>query len=42
VLAPGNVFSTSGAWSDYLRFNVSMCDDEALFAFLGDACRSVG
>ncbi len=42
VLAPGNVFSTSGAWGDHLRFNVSMCDDEALFAFLGDACRSVG
>ncbi|TCQ00984.1 DNA-binding transcriptional MocR family regulator [Sphingomonas sp. PP-F2F-A104-K0414] len=42
VLAPGNVFSTSGAWSDYLRFNVAMCDDEALFAFLGGACRSVG
>ncbi|WP_380780557.1 PLP-dependent aminotransferase family protein [Sphingomonas sp. R86520] len=38
VLAPGNVFSTSGAWSDYLRFNVSMCDDEALFVFLAKAC----
>ncbi|WP_082471044.1 TonB-dependent receptor domain-containing protein [Sphingomonas sp. Leaf198] len=40
VLAPGNVFSTSGAWSDYLRFNVSMCDEEALFAFLAKACRA--
>ena len=37
VLAPGNVFSTSGAWSSYVRFNVSMCDDEALFAFLAKA-----
>lgn len=37
VLAPGNLFSTSGAWSDYLRFNVSMCDDEAMFAFLAKA-----
>ena len=40
VLAPGNVFSTSGTWTEYLRFNVSMCDDEALFAFLAGACRS--
>ncbi|PNB45752.1 GntR family transcriptional regulator, partial [Pseudomonas sp. FW305-130] len=22
VLAPGNVFSTSGMWGDYVRFNV--------------------
>jgi len=39
VLAPGNVFSTSGTWSDYLRFNVAMSDDDRIFAFLEKACR---
>lgn len=39
VLAPGNVFSPSGSWSDYLRFNVSMTDDDSLFAFLSKTSR---
>ena len=34
VLAPGNVFSVSNAWGDYLRFNVAMTEDERIFAFL--------
>ncbi|MCT2401491.1 PLP-dependent aminotransferase family protein [Novosphingobium sp. HK4-1] len=38
VLAPGNVFSTNGMWSDYLRFNVTMSDDDRVSAFLARAC----
>jgi DNA-binding transcriptional MocR family regulator len=38
VLAPGNVFSPTGAWSNYLRFNVAMSDDARIFAFLARAC----
>ena len=34
VLAPGNVFSTGGAWSDYLRFNVATSDDDRVSALL--------
>lgn len=37
VLAPGRVFSASGGWDDHLRFNVAMCDDERIFAFLARA-----
>ena len=39
VLAPGNVFSTGGGWADHCRFNVTMCDDDRLFAFLSDMRR---
>ncbi|PZU07991.1 PLP-dependent aminotransferase family protein [Sphingomonas sp.] len=39
VLAPGNVFSPSGAWGDHLRFNVAMSEDDRIFAFLARACR---
>jgi len=38
VLAPGNVFSTSGTWGEYCRFNVVMSDDDRLSAFLARAC----
>jgi DNA-binding transcriptional MocR family regulator len=38
VLAPGNVFSTGGGWSDHLRFNVAMSEDERIFAFLARIC----
>jgi len=38
VLAPGNVFSTSGSWGDYLRFNVVTSDDDRVSAFLAKAC----
>ena len=34
VLAPGNVFSPGGLWSDYLRFNVAMSNDDQLSGFL--------
>ena len=34
VVAPGNVFSASGMWGDHLRFNVAMCDDQQIWAFL--------
>jgi DNA-binding transcriptional MocR family regulator len=34
VLAPGNVFSPGAMWSDYLRFNVTMSDDDRLAGFL--------
>jgi DNA-binding transcriptional MocR family regulator len=37
VLAPGNVFSINGMWSDYLRFNVTLSDDERITAFLARA-----
>lgn len=40
VLAPGNVFSTSGTWGDYLRFNVVTSDDDRVSAFLAQACRA--
>ncbi|MCJ2185727.1 PLP-dependent aminotransferase family protein [Novosphingobium sp. 2638] len=39
VLAPGNVFSTNGMWSNYLRFNVAMSDDDRVSGFLTRACR---
>ena len=38
VMAPGNVFSTSGIWGDYCRFNVVMSDDDRVSAFLAKAC----
>ena len=38
VLAPGNVFSLTDSWGDYLRFNVAMSDDDRIFRFLEDAC----
>lgn len=31
ILAPGNVFSLSGAACSFLRFNVSQCDDDRIF-----------
>jgi DNA-binding transcriptional MocR family regulator len=34
VLAPGNVFSPGGMWSDYLRFNVAMSEDQRIAEFL--------
>ena len=34
VLAPGNVFSPGGMWSDYLRFNVAMSEDQRIADFL--------
>lgn len=40
VLAPGNVFSTNGAWGDYLRFNVAISDDDRVSAFFEKACAS--
>ena len=40
VLAPGNVFSTSGMWGDYVRFNVVTSDDDRLSAFLATACQA--
>jgi DNA-binding transcriptional MocR family regulator len=39
VLAPGPVFSTSGAWRDHMRFNVAMSDDDRLSTFLERALR---
>ncbi|MCJ2184772.1 PLP-dependent aminotransferase family protein [Novosphingobium sp. 1949] len=39
VLAPGNVFSASGIWGDYMRFNVAMSDDDRLSAFFARALR---
>ena len=37
VLAPGNVFSTSGSAGAYLRFNVSRCKGPAVFSALARA-----
>ena len=37
IFAPGNVFSPSGAWGNFMRFNVAMCDDERVFGFLAKA-----
>ena len=37
ILAPGRVFSLTNDWSSYLRFNVAVCDDERIFAFLEQA-----
>ena len=34
VLAPGNVFSTSGLWSDYLRINVAFGQEPRFAALL--------
>ena len=39
VLAPGAVFSPTGGWHDYLRLNVTQCEDERFFAFLARAAR---
>jgi DNA-binding transcriptional MocR family regulator len=39
VLAPGNVFSAEGRWSDHLRFNVAMSEDGRIFDFLARALR---
>lgn len=37
VLAPGNVFSQSQSWPDFLRFNVSHCDAGKVFDVLDRA-----
>ena len=37
VLAPGNSFSQSQSAGDFLRFNVSQCADERVFAVLARA-----
>lgn len=34
IFAPGNVFSASASWKDYMRFNVAMSDDDKIFNFL--------
>ena len=34
VLAPGVVFSPSGGWNDFLRFNVAHCADPRVIAGL--------
>ncbi|WP_182344844.1 PLP-dependent aminotransferase family protein [Comamonas koreensis] len=39
VLAPGNSFSQSQSAGDFLRFNVSQCADERVFAVLDRALR---
>jgi len=39
VLAPGNTFSQSGSASDFLRFNVSQCNDSAIFSALKSALK---
>lgn len=38
VFAPGNVFSASGSASHFLRFNVTMMDDERVFEVLERLC----
>lgn len=40
ALAPGNVFSVSGAASRYLRFNASQCTDKRVFDLLARAMRA--
>jgi DNA-binding transcriptional MocR family regulator len=42
VLAPGNVFSHAGTANDFLRFNVSQCEDERLFKVLPSIMRQCG
>lgn len=39
VLAPGNAFSQSGSAADFLRFNVSQCNDPAIFSALKRALK---
>jgi DNA-binding transcriptional MocR family regulator len=34
LMGPGHLFSSDGAASPWLRFNVSYCDDERIFRFL--------
>ncbi|MBL4784147.1 MAG: PLP-dependent aminotransferase family protein [Cohaesibacteraceae bacterium] len=34
ILAPGNVFSLAGSATEFMRFNVSQCDDQRLFEVL--------
>ncbi|HEV7286030.1 MAG TPA: PLP-dependent aminotransferase family protein, partial [Kaistia sp.] len=34
VLAPGNAFSVAQSAGNYLRFNVSQCQDERVFTVL--------
>jgi DNA-binding transcriptional MocR family regulator len=34
VLAPGNVFSATQSWPDYLRFNAAQSQHAKLFEFL--------
>ena len=39
VLAPGNAFSVAQSAANYLRFNVSQCQDERVFTVLESAMR---
>ena len=42
VLAPGNVFSLSQSATSFLRFNVSQCQNERVYATLRNAISRVG
>jgi DNA-binding transcriptional MocR family regulator len=42
VLAPGNVFSLSGAASGFQRFNVAQSSDERILKILEDAMTNCG
>lgn len=42
VLAPGPVFSPQCGWTDYLRLNVTQCDDPRFYDFLARACDQGG
>ena len=39
VVAPGNAFSQSQRAADYVRFNVSQCQDPRIWQVLADALR---
>jgi len=39
VLAPGNAFSQSQRAADYVRFNVSQCQDPRIWQVLARALR---
>lgn len=41
ILAPGNAFSLSREYSEFLRFNVSQCTDPRVFRILEDSLKSV-
>lgn len=40
LMGPGHLFLTDEAVSPWLRFNVAYCDDERIFAFLGEELRA--
>jgi DNA-binding transcriptional MocR family regulator len=40
VLAPGPVFSPSGAWRDFLRFNIGQCSAPGAAARLGEVLKA--